>query len=231
MKVQKGTHIPLYHQLRILIQRKIETGHLFPHQPIEPEWELSKKYQISRTTVRQAMRELEKDGLIYRKQGKGTFVSGPKISQRFVTLTSFTEECIAKGLKPSAKLLEAKLIPADLEVSRNLGVKRREKVIKLYRLRFADRKPVGLNLSYLPYRLCPDLMGEDLREKSLYRIIEQKYNVKITKVKRIMESVQADDHISKMLRVKVGDPILKIEGVAYLKDEQPIEYFVEYYME
>ena len=231
MKVQKGTHIPLYHQLRTLIQKKIETGHLFPNQPIEPEWELSKKYQISRTTVRQAMRELEKDGLIYRKQGKGTFVSGPKISQRFVTLTSFTEECIAKGLKPSAKVLEAKLIPAALEVSRNLGVKRGEKVIKLYRLRFVDRKPVGLNLSYLPYRLCPDLMGEDLREKSLYRIIEQKYNVKITKVKRIMESVQADDHISKMLRVKVGDPILKIEGVAYLKDEQPIEYFVEYYME
>jgi GntR family transcriptional regulator len=231
MKIHKGTHIPLYHQLRILIQRKIETGHLLPHQPIEPEWALSRRYQISRTTVRQAMKELEKDGLIYRKQGKGTFVSGPKISQKFVTLTSFTEECIAKGLKPSAKLLEAKLIPADLEVSRNLDVKRGEKVIKLYRLRFADRKPVGLNLSYLTYRLCPDLMGEDLREKSLYRIIEQKYNVKITKVKRIMESVQADDHISKMLRVKVGDPILKIEGVAYLKDEQPIEYFVEYYME
>jgi GntR family transcriptional regulator len=231
MNLRKEAPIPLYHQLKTLIQKKIETGRLLPHEPIEPEWELSKRHQISRTTVRQAMKELEKDGLIYRKQGKGTFVSGPKISQRFVTMTSFTEECIAKGLRPSARLLEAKLVSANLVTARELGVKKGEKVIHLHRLRFADAKPVGLNLSCVPYRLCPNLLEEDLTEKSLYRIIEDKYGVKITKVKRIMESVQADDRISKILRVKVGDPILKIEGVAYLKDGQPIDCFIEYYRE
>lgn len=231
MQLQKGIPIPLYHQLRTLIQRKIETGHILPHESIEPEWKLSKRYKISRTTVRQAMKELERDGLIYRKQGKGTFVSGPKISQKFITLTSFTEECIAKGLKPSTRVLEAKLVSANNVISKDLGIKKGERVIRLYRLRFADKKPVGLNLSYISYRLCPNLLEEDFRERSLYRIIEEKYDVKITKVKRLMESVQADDHISKMLRVKVGDPILKIEGVAYLRDGRPIECFIEYYRE
>jgi len=231
MAIRKEVPIPLYHQLRILIQKQIETGRLLPNEPIEPEWKLSNRYQISRTTVRQALRELEKDGLIWRRQGKGTFVSGPKISQKFITMTSFTEECLAKGLRPSARVLEAGLVPASFEVSKNLGVKKGERVIKLYRLRFAERRPVGLNLSYLPPHLCPDLLEEDLRAKSLYRIIEEKYGVKITKVKRIMESVQADEGIAKMLRVKVGDPILKIEGVAYLKDGQPIDCFIEHYRE
>lgn len=223
--------IPLYHRLRRLIQRRIETGRILPNQPIEPEWKLSQRYHISRTTVRQAMKELESRGLIYRIQGKGTFVSGPKISQRFVTMTSFTEECIAKGLKPGARVLEARLIPATHELMKNLGLKKGEKVIKLSRLRFADGKPVGLNLSYLPHGRLPDLLEEDFREKSLYRIIEEKYGVKITKVKRVMESVLADDHVSRMLRVKAGDPLLKIDGVAYLKDGQAIDCFIEYYRE
>jgi GntR family transcriptional regulator len=231
MNLRTNPPIPLYHQLKRLIQRRIETGRLLPNQPIEPEWKLSERYQISRTTVRQAMKELESDGLIYRIQGKGTFASGPKISQRFVTMTSFTEECIAKGLKPTARVLEARLIPPTRELMQTLDVKRGERIIKLSRLRFADGKPVGLNLSFLPHGRFPNLLEEDFREKSLYRILEEKYGVKITKVKRIMESVQADAHIARTLHGKTGDPLLKIDGVAYLREGQPIDCFLEYYRE
>jgi len=229
--LRANTPIPLYHQLKRLIQRRIESGRLRPNQPIQPEWKLSQEYQISRTTVRQAMRELEGEGLIYRIQGKGTFVRGPKISQRFVTMTSFTEECIAKGLKPTARVLEARLIRPTPELMESLGVARTERIVKLSRLRFADGKRVGLNLSFLPHGRVPDLLEEDFREKSLYRIIEKKYGVKITKVKRIMESVQADAELAKTLHVKTGDPLLKIDGVAYLSGGQPIDCFLEYYRE
>jgi len=229
--LRAGDPLPLYHQLKRLLQRSIESGRLLPNQPVEPEWRLSEKYQISRTTVRQALRELEGEGLIYRIQGKGTFVSGAKISQRFVTMTSFTEECIAKGLKPGARVLEARLIPATREMTEALDLAKRDKVIKLSRLRFADGKIVGLNYSFVPHGRFPDLLGEDFREKSLYRIIEEKYGVKITKVKRVMESVQADGALAKILRVRAGDPLLKIDGVAYLQDGRPVDSFLEYYRE
>jgi GntR family transcriptional regulator len=229
--LQARAPIPLYHQLRRLIQRRIEGGRILPNRPIEPEWRLSERYQISRTTVRQALKELESEGLIYRIQGKGTFVSGPKISHRFVTMTSFTEECIAKGLKPGARVLEARLIPATRAMMQALALEKGEKVFRLSRLRFANGKIVGWNLSLVPSGRFPGLPEEDFREKSLYRILEEKYGVKITKVKRIMESVQADADLAKTLRVKAGDPILKIEGVAYLRDGRPIDSFIEHYRE
>ena len=231
LALDRESSIPLYHQLRERIRHMIIDGGLAPHTKLPSESALCAEYGASRITVRLALTDLVNEGLIYREQGVGTFVAPPKISRRFTSLISFTEEIRSRGLEPSSEVLRAELAPAGDKVADKLGLSARDQVVVVKRIRYAGGRPVGLNTSHLNYALCPDILDEDLGIGSLYEIIERKYKLRINRAERTLESMLCERDLAGVLNIPVGDPILYLTGIAYVESGEALDYCEEYYTE
>lgn len=227
--IDKESRIPLYVQVHELLRRRITERELLPRRALPPEPELMKAFGVSRATVRSAVDLLLHEGLVTREKGRGTFVAPPRHSYRFTTLTSFTEELIAKGVRPSSRILDFSLRPASEDVARSLGISEGEEIVRLERQRFADGDVVALNLSHLPRRLCPDLAPEDIADNSLYKVLEKKYDLYITKAHRDFETIGAGPYEAGLLAVAVGTPILKLVGTVSTAEDTVVDFCIEHY--
>ncbi|HLT58166.1 MAG TPA: GntR family transcriptional regulator [Limnochordales bacterium] len=231
MALRRDNSVPLYHQLRDLLREQIESGQLPPHTRLPSETELQVRYGVSRMTVRLAMGALVNDGLVYRRPGKGSFVAPPRVSKRFVSMISFTEELRLRGFRPSSKVLEAREIPAADAIAQRLQIPPGTPVVLVRRIRYADGEPVGLNTSHLRADLCPGILEEDLAQGSLYKLIEDRWGVRITRADRFLASIPCPPDLAGLLRVRPGDPILELRGVVYTESGVPLDYCEEYYSE
>ncbi len=224
--IRRDSPVPYYYQLEEFLKEQIENGAWKPGQQIPSEAELCEAFDVSRTVVRQALNELVHEGLLYRRKGKGTFVAEPKIRESLVQhLTGFYEDMVALGLKPSTKVLEQKVIPAPSKIAEALGLEEGEPVIMIDRLRFVDDEPILLVITYVPEKLCPELLNEDLSTQSLYAILEKKYGLELVYGHRTLEAVAATKEEANLLEIEEGDPIILLRSISYLKDGRPIEYF------
>jgi GntR family transcriptional regulator len=220
--------VPLYFQLEQALISEIEKGNLQHGEQIPTELELCNKFKISRTVVRQAINELVHYGYLTRERGKGTFVTKPKITENiFHDLVGTYEDMLAKGIKLKSKVLEQIKCRPDLKTLRVLKLKKNDFVIKIKRLRFIGEEPFNLTTSIVPYNLCPELLKEDLTCQSLYAILEDKYNLKISHGYRSLEAISASPEIASLLKVNVGDPLMLLHSVSYLKDGRPLEYYYD----
>ncbi len=224
--IQKDSPLPLYFQLKELLRQEVESGRWQPGQQIPSEAELCEAFGISRTVVRQALRELEYQGLLYREQGKGTFVAQPKISESLMQdLSGFYEDMVAKGLTPVTKVLKQEIQPANEKIANYLQIESGDKVIVIERLRSVSSEPINLVTTYLPYDICPDLIDEDLSTQSLYALLEKKHGLELSHGRRTIEAVAANQYEAQLLGVEEGSPLVLLDSVSYLRDGHPIEYF------
>ncbi len=224
--IRRDSPVPYYYQLEEFLKGQIESGTWKPGQKIPSEAELCETFDVSRTVVRQAVNELVHEGALYRRKGKGTFVAEPKIGESLVQhLTGFYEDMVALGLKPSTKVLEQEVVSAPLKIADALGLEEGEPVVMIDRLRFVDDEPILLVITYVPYKLCPELIDEDLSTQSLYAILEKKYGLELVYGRRTLEAVAATKEEANLLEIEEGDPIILLRSISYLKDGQPIEYF------
>ena len=224
--IQKDSPLPLYFQLKELLRQEIESGHWQPGQRIPSEAELCQAFDISRSVVRQALRELEYQGLLYREQGKGTFVAQPKISESLMQdLSGFYEDMVTKGLTPLTKVLRQEIQPAHKKIANYLQIEPGDRVIVIERLRSVENEPIVLVTTYLPYDICPDLINEDLSTQSLYALLEKKYGLELSHGRRTIEAVAANQYEAQLLGVEEGAPLVLLDSVSYLRDGRPIEYF------
>ena len=136
-------------------------GGLDPHVQLPTERELAEQFEVSRLTVRRVLDRLERDGLVYRVQGAGTFVSSPRITKS-VELTSFSEDMADRGLRPGSKVVRAEIAPAGAQVGYALGLSPADEVVHLERIRTADDEPMCLERSFVPVSLVPGLLEKDL---------------------------------------------------------------------
>ena len=215
MPLDEKSFVPLYYQLIEELRENIENGEWPPNSLIPSETELCERYKVSRGTVRQALSQLVQEGLLYRKQGKGTFVAEPKITQQLNKFYSFAQDMREKGLKPSSLLLQKGKILPDSYIKNILGLKEKEMVYKIMRLRLADEEPLILETSYLVEELFPDLDKEDVEKISLYDLIIKKYRVKITRAKETFEPILVDRFEAEKLKIPVGSPALLVKRIAY----------------
>lgn len=221
--------VPLYYQLKERIREQIEAGILKPGDKIPSERELSLAYGMSRMTVRQGLTELVNEGLLYREQGKGTFVSLPKISQGLMKLTSFTEDMLRRGLQPGGRVLSLEVVEATPRLAGILVLPEDRRIYRLERLRLADGHPMALEITHLPYHVFPDLMREELGHRSLYAILETKYGVKVQRAIQSLEPVVANHYEAEILGVAPGAPLLLMERTTYDVSDRPIEYVKSLY--
>ena len=226
--IRQGGFVPKYHQLMEIIKEMIRSGELKQGMRIPSENELQENYRLSNTTVRKAINELLHEGIIYREQGKGTFLAETRIDQELTKITSFTEDMLQRGLKPSSKVISVDVILPPPEVMSSLIFDKNEEVIKIHRLRLANREPMAIQTSYLPYKLCPGIEKEDLTQ-SLTVILRNRYNLHLVKAIQNLYPSLADDYESKMLRISKGVPVLIAERTSYFPNNQPAEFLKSVY--
>ncbi len=229
-QLNKNVPIPLYFQLKELIMEEIRNGSYKSGELIPTENEIGEMFEISRTTVRQAIRELENEGWLYRVKSKGTFVSKPKINQSFIqALGSFNEQIIRSGRTPRTELLDFKCIAPTEQVAAALKLGPEDKVVFIHRRRYADNEPIVMVKTYLPYHLCSFVMKHDLENESLYPILAINEETKIYKIKRLVEATEAKAYDIKNLNISRGKAVQRFISVGYNVFDTPIEYSIARY--
>ncbi len=225
-QIDFNSPVPYYAQLMEVLKATIETEALAPGDQLPSEPDLCDTYGISRTVVRHALRELEADGLIVRRKGKGTFVADSKINESLVQkLTGFYHDMIERGKTPVTQVLNEDIVPASPVIAARLNIREGEPVYTVERLRFVDGEPLLLVRAYLPHAFCPGIETVDLSKASLYDTLETRFNLRIVNGRRSIEAVAADERQADLLGIKPGDPVLLLESLAYLADGTTIEFF------
>lgn len=221
MILDKSSSIPVYYQLKEIIQNRIQSGEYVEGGSIPSERELAKDFGISRMTVRQALNQMVAEGLLVREKGRGTFVAKHKIQQK--NISSFSETVRAKGMVPSTKVLYFKKEAAGDEVSNSLDISKDTQVYAVKRLRLANDIPVGLEQVFIPVDFCPDLESHQL-EASLYQLISEKYGISIDYMDNIIEASVTTTDERKLLNISTSTPVLRITGVSFILGGRKFSY-------
>lgn len=216
---------PLYRQVILDLEKQIKN--MKPNTKLPSERQLLVKYGVSRNTVRLALQDLEERGLIYRLHGKGTFVSSTFLNQPNIGgMYSFSEELKRTGQKASTENQSLVLITPDKNIAAQLNLKPTEKAYKLVRLRLANNEPRIFSTSYLPEKIFPELVIDDLKSKPLYTVMKEKYNQISVMAFEDVEAVCLNSEESKNLAEKVGSPSLKIFRKTINDKNVPVEFTI-----
>ena len=164
--------IPLYSQIVNIVKRNLSAGTLTAGELLPSEAAFCAAFNVSRSTVRQAIGILESEGLVVRKQGRGTFAAAPKVRRRTENVYSFTSEISAMGLTPSSTLIEFDVIAPTPDIVKVLELKNpEERVYRFTRIRNVNDEPLILETSFYPCALYPNLTREQLRTRSIYSLL------------------------------------------------------------
>jgi GntR family transcriptional regulator len=221
--------IPLYHQLKVNLAEQIERGVLKPGDKVPSEAELGEQFQISRTTVRQALGELVNQGLLTRIQGRGTFVAQPRIQQRLSQLTGFTQDMHSRGKQPAAKILALQAAQATPEQAAALHLAPGERVVLLKRLRLADELPMAVETSCLRWDVAAPLLAEPFADRSLYAWLREQRGVIPTRARQQMEAIGCPQAEARLLALRKGSPVLHIHRASFDQFGRPFEAVESYY--
>jgi GntR family transcriptional regulator len=222
--IYRNSPVPRYHQLKEILRERIRSGEWKPGDLIPSERELSETYGISRMTARQAITELVNEGVFYREQGRGTFVTGRKITQQLMRLTGFTEDISARGHQPSTRLLAAAMTPADQATAEHLRIEQGQPVFRVQRLRLADEEPLAIELSQLSFKGCERLLEEDLEHDSLYRLLESRFGLPLVEAEQELEAGLAGAEEAQILKIAAGSAVLFTRRTTYTERNLPVEY-------
>ncbi len=220
---------PLYVQIAESIAKRIRSGELLIGDRLPSERELSQELSVSRMTLRQALATLREQGLIDRQQGRGNFVTGPRIEQPVDVLIGFSDNMTRKGIKPGARLLALESKLADRSIARQLQVGLGEPVFVVHRLRLADEVPSALEYSYFPAHLCPNLSQHDLEKRSVYAILAAEYGIRLESALQSLQPTVARPHEAKLLGISTGAPLMLVERTTYDDRQRIVEYAKDLY--
>ena len=221
--LDKNGFIPLYHQIQRALMEKIQSGALSEGDPLASEEELSRIYQVSRMTARQALHGLKVSGYAFSEKGRGTFVTRPKLEKNIMHLQGFTEDMRQRGMKASSKLLEQSVITGSDDLSEKLKLNPGDHVIRLRRLRLADGIPMAIEESHVPLRRFPGLERIDFARNSLYATLRERYGVRVGYADETIEALPATREESELLTIPSRASVLSISRIILTTQESPIE--------
>lgn len=213
--------IPYYSQLKQILSDQITNGVWKAGDELPSHSELCAQYNVSRSVVRQALKELEDEGKIIQRKGKLASVTTPKISGRLLDRLSGTYQDLAEmGIYTISQTLKQHIIHADESLAKTLQINPGAEVIEIERLRFVDDEPFSLVTSYLPYTLCPKIETIDLTNRSLLAVLFSECGISISSSQRSIETRKANAYEAKLLNIKKGDPLFIFDSVSYMADSK-----------
>lgn len=216
--------IPLYHQLRENFLELIAAGEWQVGALIPTEAQLCATWGVSRGPVRQAIDQLVQQGVLARKQGKGTWVRPQKLESGLGTFYSFTTLIAEQGRTPAARVLHFGQEPAAASVQRALGLASGAHVHRIARVRLADDEPIILETVYVPAARAAGLTRAEVEAQPLYALLQQRYGLLMVRARQSFEAVIADTWEADHLGIKPGAPLLLLENLAFAAGELPVVF-------
>jgi DNA-binding GntR family transcriptional regulator len=224
MTFKKQTGAPLYLQIRDHLLSKIDAG-VWPEEAMIPtEAELCEQYNVSKITVREAVKLLVRDGRLSRIPGKGTFITRQKFEQKLDRFFSFTRWAQQNGLEPASRILKVETTPADGHIARHLGIHEGDVVIRVERLRLGNNEPLMFEVLWVPSVHCPDLHIRDLANVSLNDILQKDYGITLVRAVESIEPQVADAYAARLLAIQRDVLLLHVEHTAFMNGDV-IAYF------
>lgn len=229
MGLDKKSQLPLYAQLMKEIKDMIDNGTYKAGDQIPTEIELSDTYQVSRITVRRTIEDLCAQGVLVKRQGKGTFVEAPKI-YRMVEKDnnmSFSEACRANGRKPSSHVVSCRFEEAEDWQNEFLKLTEDKRLYHVERVLAADELPIIYEHIYIPVGRVPNLQVERLENGSLFRLLKEEYNVTGSeKSNSTIEVRMASQTYAEHLRINTGEPVMILKS--YMNDSEENPLYISY---
>ena len=223
-----NTVLPLHAQLKEMIISEISEGNLNPGDKLPTQKELGVQHGMSHMTVRRALDELIKEGVIRSVRGKGLYVSRRTLATDSGSLLGFDEQIYRLGMMPSKRVLCAEIISASTMLAQMLNVEVGVPLVSLERLLLANDTPVAIIISYLPHSLCPGLLNHDFEKGSLFATLRQVYSLQLSGAESIIRAVLANKEQAGLLQISRPSGLLLREQVTYLKDGTVIEFSRSY---
>jgi GntR family transcriptional regulator len=216
-----------YEKIQQSVLKQIQSHQMKPGDAVASERELARVHGVSPMTARHALALLEREGVVERRPGAGTFVAPPKI--HFNRLMSYTEQMGSRGLTPQSKVVLNKIIEDEHEVAARLGLPMTSRLVKIERMRHAADEPFALETCYLPANEFSGVVEAPLGRTSLFAILEHDYNVEIAYADEEVDATIAEGRVAQLLGVPKGDPLLRIRQVIFSSKSKPVIYVIGFY--
>lgn len=221
--------LPLYLQIRDTLRAAIVDGTYPPHSQMPSESELQDRFGVSRITIRQALGHLEKEGLIFKKHGKGSFVSQPKAFQNVTALEGFAEAMSRMGHEIANRVLRLRFVPARADVAARLQVPVGTVVTEIHRVRLLNRAPVSYEITFVSEALGRQLERADLVTRDIFLILENDCAVPLGAADLGIDAVLADKPVARALEIAEGAPLLRIERLTHDAAGRPVDFEFLYF--
>jgi GntR family transcriptional regulator len=227
MPANRQGAVPAYQKIQSAILERIEAGQLKPGDAVASERELARLHGVSLMTARHALAGLEREGVVERRRGAGTFVAPPRI--HFNKLMSYTEQMASRGLAACSKVIASKIIEQEDEIAARLMLPAASKMVRIERVRHTAQEPFALETCYLPAERFVGLTRNGLGRGSLFARLEQDFGVQLTYADEEVDATAADGRVAQHLEVPRGAPVMRIRQVIFGSNGKPVIYVVGFY--
>lgn len=221
--------VPKYYQIYETLLDQIKNGEFKEFDQFYSDTELVEKFNVSRGTIRESIRLLIEKGYLVREQGRGTFVTKPKIEQESDKLMGFTELMRKNDITPSARVLKKEIVETSLKIENVMELDEKEKVVHLERVRYGDKEPMIIERSYFVYEIFKHIHDMDLESNSIYELLYNHTDTRLGEAKQQISATRATEEEVKLLNVKLGSPLLLMKRFIKTKDDKFFQYSEDLY--
>lgn len=224
MQLPQFSNVPLYTQIKEALRAKIIDGTYVAHQRLPSESEMINAFGVSRITVRQAMNDLQKEGLLFKVHGKGTFVAMPNVSQELTHLQGFGEAMRNLGHETFSEVFGLSTVPGTTIACLKLGIELGAQVTEIRRVRYLNREPISIDYSWVRHEIGSHLSEKNLKDKDLFSLLENELGQPLHSADVEIDATSASAEIAARLNVAANSPILRIERLTYASENKPLVF-------
>jgi GntR family transcriptional regulator len=226
----RSSKIPIYHQLYEILRDRILSGEWQAGDVLPPEPELMATFDVSRITVRQAVELLANENLVYKRRGKGTFVSMATLKTDASRLVEFEEDMRGRGLQPTSIVLNTEVVTVSRVTADKMNIEVGDELAFIKRLLLANGEPISLEEIYLVHKYCPGILeGHDYASESLYEVLERDYDIRFTRAEQTISAMVAPDHLQQQLNMSTNEALLFIERITYCQRDRAVKFRRSHY--
>lgn len=216
--------LPLHYQVEGLLRARIDADEWRPGEQIPTESELVERFRVSRTTIRAALGELERERLIVRRQGRGTFVSSRLDGAATAAITN-----LVLGYEAEIRVLRVEIAPAPMHAAAFLGVARGQPVRKFVRLEIVDGRPLAVVVNYMHAKLGKRIRAKDLRLRSMLELLRDRLGIALGPIRQEIEARMPDEEVASLLEIDLARPVLLVRLLVSDKRGHPVEIADTFY--
>jgi len=214
--------VTLHDQLTLALREQIQSGRFKQGDPFTTERELMERFNVSSTTVRRALQTLVREGYLYRKVGKGTFVRRPQPAGAETPPFGFYEEMESLGRRPSSRVLVVEEVPSEAAVAEKLQIDEGQPVVRTKLVMDADAEPMVLLDTFWNRTVGVEVVKGDMSSTGLYRIMEDRLGIQVAEVEATISARFATEEHGRLLGIAPGSPVLLLERIVYTADGRPV---------